>query len=322
MSRYLVRRLLQLIPVVLLITVLTFALQASMPSDPLDMLIMGNPEIREEDIERLKEFYGLNDPIPVRYLKWMRQVMRADFGYSRNYGIPVIELVIPRLKNTMILTSLALLLALGVSMPWGIFSSTHQYSLADYVGTFLAFFGFAVPNFWLGLVLIIVFSIRLRWLPPGGIYTVMMTGNSLARLIDRIKYLIMPVFVASLVYMAVWTRYMRSSMVEVIRQEYIQTAHAKGLSERAVLYKHALKNALLPIITAVGNMLPALFGGSVVIEQVFSYPGMGKLLYDSILENDYSVTMCIILLFGLMVVLFNLLADACYAVIDPRVRYD
>lgn len=322
MTRYLARRLLQLIPVVWLITIITFVLLSSIPSDPLDMLVMGNPDIRPEDVERMKELYGLNDPLPVRYLKWMKQLIQGDFGYSRTYMIPVTELVLPRLKNTLLLTSIATLLALVVSLPLGTLSAIRQYSIGDYVGTFFTFFGFAVPSFWLGLVLIIIFSIHFRWLPPGGMITVELTTGLAGKAVDRLKYLIMPVFVLSLTYMAMWARYMRSSMLEVIGQDYVQTARAKGLTERVILYRHALKNALLPIITIVGNMLPSLFGGSVVIEQVFYYPGIGKLLYDSILNKDYSVAMGVLLFLAVMVVVFNLLADISYAVVDPRVRYD
>jgi peptide/nickel transport system permease protein len=283
---------------------------------------MGNPNIKAEDIERMKELYGLNDPIPIRYLKWMRQVVRGDLGYSRTYTIPVTELVAPRLKNTLLLTTLATALALAISLPLGVFSAINQYSPGDYFATIFTFLGFALPDFWLGLVLIIIFSIRLQWLPPGGMATIGLTGGPAESIIDRAKYLVMPVFVLSLTYMAMWARYMRSSMLDVIGEDYIRTARSKGLAERAVVYKHALKNALLPIITVVGNMLPALIGGSVVIEQVFNYPGIGKLLYDSILNKDYSVSMAVLLFLAVMVVLFNLLADICYAVVDPRVQYD
>jgi peptide/nickel transport system permease protein len=286
------------------------------------MLVMGNPHIKPEDVERMKELYGLNDPLPVRYLKWMGQIVQGNLGYSRTYMIPVTELALPRVKNTLLLTSLATFLALAISLPLGIFSAVRQYSLGDYFATFFTFFGFAVPSFWLGLVLIIVFSIHLKWLPPGGMSSIELTTSLAGEAVDRLKYLIMPVFVLSLTYMAMWTRYMRSSMLEAIGEDYVQTARSKGLTEHVVLYRHALKNALLPIITIVGNMLPSLFGGSVVIEQVFSYPGIGKLLYDSILNKDYSVSMAVLLFLAVMVVAFNLLADLSYAVVDPRVRYD
>lgn len=321
MTRYLVRRFLQLLPVLLAISVLSFSLLVAMPGDPLDMLILGNPNVTAEDIVRLRQAYGLDDPIHIRYSKWLWQIAQGNFGYSRTYHVPVMKLVLPALRNTLILSGLSLTLSMVVALSVGIYSVTHQYSIGDHLGTVFAFFGFSIPGFWFGLMAIIVFAGWLRWLPPGGIVSIDVGPGVIARAADRLKYLIMPACVLALESMAVWTRYMRSSLLEVIGQEYIRTARAKGLSERTVLYRHALKNALLPIITLIGNTIPTVFGGALIIEQVFSYLGMGRLLYNSILNNDFSVAMAILMFLAVLVVVCNLLADISYSIIDPRISY-
>jgi peptide/nickel transport system permease protein len=316
------RRLLLLIPVLALISVLSFALLVSLPGDPLDMLALGEPGITQADIVRLKELYGLNDPFPVRYAKWIAQVAHGNLGYSRNYKIPTVELVLPRLENTLLLTGLALVLSLGVSVPVGVLSAVRPNSLGDYVGTFLAFIGYALPAFWLGLIMIIVFGVNLGWLPAGGLVSSDVPSGPWAALADRARFLLMPVIVLGIGSMAIWTRYMRSSLLEVIRLDYVQTARAKGLAESTVIYGHALRNALIPLVTLLANTVPTLLGGSVVVETVFSYPGMGKLLYDSVLGNDFSVSMAILMALSVAGVLFNLIADLTYGLLDPRIRYE
>ncbi len=322
MTRFLLRRVLFLLPVLLLISVLSFALLISMPGDPLDMLALGDPTVTQADIQRLKELYGLNDPFPVRYAKWMGQVVQGNLGYSRAYKVPVTDLVGPRLENTIVLAGLALMLSLAVSIPLGIYSAMRPYSLGDYAATLFAFVGYAVPAFWLGLLMIIVFGVNLGWLPPGGLMGTDVPGDPLGQLLDRLKHLAMPVIVLGLGSMAIWTRYMRSSLLEVIHLEYIQTARAKGLSESRVIVGHAIKNALIPMVTLLANTLPVLLGGSVIVETVFTYPGVGKLLYDSVLGNDFSVSMAILMVLAITVVLLNVLADVTYGVLDPRIRYE
>jgi peptide/nickel transport system permease protein len=322
MSRFLIRRLLFLLPVLLLISVLTFALLVSMPGDPLDMLVLGDPTVTQADIQRLKELYGLNDPFPVRYAKWMGQVMQGNLGYSRTYKVPVTELVLPRVNNTIVLASLALALSLVVSIPLGVYSAVRPYSLGDYAATLFAFVGYALPAFWLGLLMIIVFGVHLGWLPPGGLAGSDVAADPASQFLDRLKHLVMPVIVLGLGSMATWTRYMRSSLLEVIRLEYIQTARAKGLGELTVISRHALRNALIPMVTLLANTLPVLLGGSVIVETVFTYPGMGKLLYDSVLGNDFSVSMAILMVLAVAVVGLNLLADVTYGILDPRIRYE
>lgn len=322
MLRFLVRRLVFLIPVLFIISVLSFGLLVSMPGDPLDMVALGDPNITQADIQRLKRLYGVDEPFPVRYVKWMAQLAQGNLGYSRTYKIPVVELVTPRIQNTLILAGLSLVLSLVIAIPLGIFSAVRPYSLGDYAATSFAFFGYAVPAFWLGLMLMILFAVNLNWLPAGGIVGTDVAPGFVNALLDRLKHLILPVVVLSLGSLATWARYMRSSLLEVIHMEYIQTARAKGLRERAILYRHALRNALIPMATLFANTIPILLGGSVIVETVFSYPGMGKLLYDSVLENDFSVSMAILMFLAILVVLFNLFADLSYGVLDPRIRYE
>ncbi len=322
MSRYILRRLAFLVPVLGLLSILGFALLIALPGDPLDMLALGDPSITKADLDRLKQLYGLNDPLPVRYAKWMGQVLQGNLGYSRHYRVPVTELLAPRLQNTLILAGLAVLVSLSVSIPIGVYSAVRPYSLSDYAATVLAFVGYAVPAFWLGLVLIILFAVHLGWFPAGGIMSADPPRGLIGVLADRAIHLVMPVVVLSLHSMATWTRYMRSSLLEVVRQDFIQTARAKGLAERTVIYRHALKNALIPMVTLFANTVPVLVGGSVIVETVFSYPGIGKMHYDSVLGNDYSVSMAILMFLAALVVAFNLLADITYGLLDPRFRYE
>ena len=322
MTRYLLRRLLFLIPVLILISVLSFGLLISMPGDPLDMLALGDPTVTQADIQHLKDLYGLNDPFPVRYAKWVGQVLVGNLGYSRQYKIPVTELIAPRIENTLILAGLALILGLVVSVPLGLYSALKPYSIGDYLATLFAFVGYALPAFWLGLLLIILFGVYLGWLPPGGLTDSDTPDDLMAQLVDRARHLVLPVVVLGLGSMATWTRYMRSSLLEVIRLDYVQTARAKGLPEPTVLTRHAIRNALIPMITLFANTVPVLLGGSVIVETVFTYPGMGKLLYDSVLGNDFSVSMAILMVLAVAVVAMNLIADLSYGLLDPRIRYE
>ncbi len=322
MQIFVLRRVLFLIPVLFLISILSFGLLVAMPGDPLDLLAFGDPSITQADIQRLKEQYGVNQPFPVRYVKWMVQVAQGNLGYSRTYKVPVTELVAPRIENTLVLAGLSLILSLLIAVPLGIYSAVRPYSIGDYVATTFAFFGYAVPAFWLGLMMIIVFAVQLGWLPPGGMIGSDVQPGWWNEWSDRLVHLIMPVFVLSLGSLATWARYMRSSLLEVVHLEFIQTARAKGLHEQTILFRHALRNALIPMVTLFANTVPILISGSVIVETVFSYPGMGKLLYDSVLNNDFSVSMAILMFLAVLVVLFNLIADVTYGFLDPRIRYD
>ncbi|MDR5695684.1 MAG: ABC transporter permease [Armatimonadota bacterium] len=321
MGRYLVRRLFQMIPLVLGLSVIIFLLLVLAPGDPVDFLIFGNPNVRPQDVARLKHLYGLDQPIYVRYFKWLSRAAVGDFGYSMTYKEPVLQLVLARVSNSLWLTVPAFFLALIVAIPVGVYSALHQYSPMDYFATFFAFFGVSIPAFWFGIMMIYFFAVILKWLPPGGFATPGVP-EGLPFYLDRIRYMILPTVVLSLLQMAALTRYTRSSMLEVIRQDYVRTARSKGLPERVVINKHALRNALIPIVTILALSIPALFAGAPLTETVFAWPGIGRLLVEAVLGADFAVAQAIIVFLALLVIVFNLLADIAYALLDPRIRYD
>jgi len=321
MGRYLSRRLLQMIPLVFGISVIIFLVLVMAPGDPTDLLLAGNPKVRAEDIKLLRRIYGLDDPLHIRYLKWLRAAVRGDFGYSRTYKVPVIELVADRIENSLWLTIPSFVVAVAVAVPIGVYSALHQYSKVDYAATFFAFFGISIPAFWFGIMMIYVFAVKLHWLPPGGFATPGIAGGWPA-VVDRLRYSILPVTVLSLLSMAALTRYTRASMLEVIRQDYVRTARAKGLREQVVITKHALRNALIPIVTVLALLVPGLFAGAPLTETVFAWPGIGRLLVESVLGGDYAVSQAALLFLSVLVLVFNLVADVAYAALDPRIRYD
>lgn len=317
MTTYLIRRLLELLPLLLGITLIVFIVIQNIPGGPLSAY-KGNPRIREADIARLERQLGLDQPVPVQYLRWLGGFVRGDWGYSYVTQQPVTQMVGERLGNTLLLMGIALLITLSVAIPLGVISAIRQYSTFDYSVTTAAFVGYAVPTFWLGLVLIMVFAIGLRWFPAGGIETL----GAPFSLKDRIWHLVLPVFAVSFASTGFYTRYIRSAMLEVKNQDYIRTARAKGLPERTVLYRHALKNAATPLVTVVALHFPQIFTGAVVIETIFSWPGMGRLYWESATRFDYPVLMAVVSVSALMVVTANLLADLSYGFLDPRIRYD
>lgn len=321
-TSYILRRLLQLIPVLFMISLVSFFLLVSMPGDPIDMLVLGDPEIEPEDIENLRRIYGLDQPMHLRYLRWMGQLLQGDLGSSRNYKMPVLDLIRRNLNNTLILVGSSMIFALVIAIPIGVYSAVRQYSVGDYVGTIFSFFGFSVPNHWLGLLFIYAFAVYLRVLPPGGFRSTQVPPGFWNLFMDRLSYLILPMVTLGISSMAAWTRYMRSSVLEVIRQDYIRTARAKGLSERVVIFKHALRNALITIITLIMLYIPSIFGGAIITEAVFAFPGMGRLFWRSLISHDTFVTMSILMFLAFLTVIFNLMADVTYALVDPRIRYD
>jgi peptide/nickel transport system permease protein len=322
MFKYVSHRILQMVPILVLISILVFALLTSMPGDPLDQMLEDNPDIGWEQYEEMRKFYGLDDPIVIRYARWAGAFAQGQLGYSRQYRIPVQNLVVPRLQNTLILSVSALVLALSVALLLGVVSAVKQYSAVDYSSMAFAFFGFSVPGFWLGLMLIVLFSVNLHWLPPGGIMSSDVGPTFWDQVADRAKYLVMPVIVTSFTEMASWTRYTRNSLLDVLQLDYLRTARAKGLTEQSVVVKHALKNSVLPVMTVIGGSFSRFFAGATITETVFSYPGMGKLLYDSVMGNDFVVSMAILMLLAFLVLWGNLITDVLYGVVDPRVRYD
>jgi peptide/nickel transport system permease protein len=321
MRRYVIRRVLQMIPILSGISVIVFALLAAAPGDQVDLLLSGVPNITPDEFVRLKHVYGLDQPVHVRYVKWLEQAVHGDLGWSRTYREPVKALILDRLGNTAILAAGAFLLALAVAVPVGIYSALHQYSLADYGATLFTFFGVSVPVFWFGIMLIYLFGVTWHLLPPGGINSPGVAAG-LPMLIDRLQYLPLPTLTLGLVFMAGFTRYTRSSMLEVVRQDYVRTARAKGLPPMVVVRRHALRNALIPLVTVVGVTVPGLLAGAPLTETVFSWPGVGKLLVDSTLGGDYAVAQGVIMFIALMVIGVNLLVDVAYGALDPRIRYD
>ena len=310
-----------MVPILLGISVVVFALLAAAPGDQVDLLLSGIPNITPDDVARLKHVYGLDQPVHVRYVKWLERAARGDFGWSRTYKEPVSSLILDRLGNTVMLAAGALLVALAVAVPVGMYSAFHQYSPGDYGATLFTFFGVSVPVFWFGIMLIYLFGVTWHILPPGGINSPGVAAG-LPMLVDRLKYLPLPTLALGLVFMASFTRYTRSSMLEVIRQDYIRTARAKGLPQRVVVRRHALRNALIPLVTILGLAVPGLLAGAPLTETVFSWPGVGKLLVDSTLGADYAVAQGIIMFIALTVVVANLLVDVAYVLLDPRIRYD
>lgn len=315
MFRYVIKRLLIALPVILGVTVLAYFVISLAPGDAVDLLV--DPNISQADMELMREALGLNDPVPVQYAKWLKELMHGNLGYSFLNGEPVAQRIADRMGPTLILSVVALVLAYVVAVPIGVISATRQYSLIDYLSSVLALVGVSVPNFFLGIGLIYIFSLRLDWLPVSGMHTLGADPN----LWDYVSHIILPALVLSAQFMGSVTRYTRSSMLDVVRQDYMRTARAKGLSERVITYKHGLRNALLPVITLLGLQIPTLLGGAIITEQVFSWPGMGLLTIEAINQRDYPVLMGITLLAAILVVLGGLLADALYSVVDPRIRY-
>ncbi|MEA2582019.1 MAG: peptide/nickel transport system permease protein [Thermomicrobiales bacterium] len=322
MTSLIVRRLLQMIPLLIGVSFLTFAIVNLVPGSPISSLQF-NPRTRPEDIERIRENLGLDRPWYERYFVWLSDVARGDLGLSLTNSTPVRDRLLGVLPNTLLLTGASLTLALAVAVPLGVLSAVRRNSIFDHVTTILATTFSSIPAFWLALLMIILFSDRFRawgWpaLPINGTYD--LHGNS--GVLDRIEHLILPASSLALVQIAGWTRFIRSAMLESIRQDYVRTAEAKGLPRRAVVYSHAFRNALIPLVTLVGLALPELFGGAYLIEQIFAWNGAGRLTYQAAQSSDYTLIMGATLMFATLTMLGNLAADILYAVADPRIRYD
>lgn len=315
MLNYLIRRLLLVIPILWGISLISFAIMYVAPGQPAVMNL--DPTISVEARARQIEALGLNEPPHVQYVRWVGNVVRGDFGLSFSRRVPVSDMIRERLPNTLLLMIASAVLAILIAIPMGVLSARKQYTALDYSVTLGAFLGLATPNFWLGLMLIMVFSVQLGWTPVGGVATL---GADFS-ILDRLHHLILPAAVLATADMAGLMRYTRSSMLEVLQQDYIRTARAKGLPERRVIYTHGLRNGLIPIITIFGLMLPTFVGGAVIVESLFSWPGIGKLFIDSVFERDYPVIMAITMFGAVLTVLGNLIADIMYAVLDPRIEY-
>jgi peptide/nickel transport system permease protein len=315
-QHYLARRALVTLPILLGITVLSYVIMSLTPGDPVTMLV--NPSMSEADIEIKRRALGLDQPVYVRYVKWLGELLRGNLGYSFSSGAPVARRIGERLGPTLLLTGTALGLSYLIAVPTGVLVAVRRYTWIDYLATFLAFLGISLPTFFLGLAGIYVFALRLRWLPTGGTMTLGGDGG----ILDLLWHLVLPASVLAVAGAGALMRYVRSSMLDVLGQDYVRTARAKGLAEVLVLRRHALRNALIPVVTLAGLQLPALLAGAVITEQIFEWPGMGRLTIEAINQRDYPVLMGITLITALLVAAGNLLADLTYAYIDPRIRYD
>jgi len=311
---FVARRVLFLVPLLLGLSVIMFGLIHAAPGDPVIALLGPQAAANPQFIEQARRNLGLDQPLPVQYLRWLGHLLRGDLGTAATFNNkPVLTLIGERFWGTVQLQSIALVLGLALAIPVGIISATRQYSAVDNTITVGSFLGLAVPNFWLALLLQVWLSVQLGWLPS------ISTAQADAPLSERWRYFLMPVFVLALPNIAYFARFMRSAMLDVIHQDYVTVARAKGLAARPVLYRHAFRHALLPMVTVIGLQLPRILSGAVIIEQIFAWPGLGLLAYDAIGRRDYPVILGVTMLTGAAVMIVNLLVDVLYAVVDPRI---
>lgn len=318
MRAYIVRRVLQFVPVLLGITFLVYSTTLMLPGDPVYALAglnVGQTEFTPEQIERFREDLGLNDPIPIQYLNWLNDAAHGDFGESTRTRRPVTDEVTPRLKVTLQLSVASLTIAILIGIPAGVAAALWRDTLIDRLITVVSVAGVAVPSFWLGIMMILLFSVRLEWLPPSGYVSIFEDP------MRAVKLLVMPATILGAGGAAILTRQTRSAMLEVLNQDYIRTARAKGLASRNVIWLHALKNAMLPIITILGLFVGNLLSGAAIVETIFAIPGLGRLLVTSIGIRDFPVIQLLVLIVAVSTVLATLITDVAYAMFDPRIRY-
>ncbi len=313
MWRYLLRRAAESLIVLFVMSFVIYGLLGLMPGDPVDMMIQSNPKLTAGDIQQLREIYGLDRPILQRYLAWLGNALSGDFGYSRLFALPVEAILLPRLGNTLMLMGAAFVIAFGIALPAGIAAARRPWGLTDGLVNLTAFAGISLPPFWLAILLIILFSVTLGWLPAGG-----MGDGSLSQ---SLLYMVLPVTTLTLAAVGSHIRFVRAAMMEALRQDHIRTARAKGLKERQVVYGHALRNAMIPIVTILALDFGTLFSGALITETMFGWLGMGKTIYDAIMGNDYNLALIGLLMATFVVLLANLLADIAYGWLDPRVTY-
>lgn len=312
---YVVRRILHSIPLVIGVSIIGFGIMHLAPGGPLAVYTL-NPSITAADIERLRVAFGLDQPVYVQYLGWVKSMLTGSWGYTLFGGRPVLAVILERLPATLLLMGTSLALAVTVGTLLGVLGAVRRNSIFDYLATTGAMLALSFPTFWFGLMAIYIFAIQLRWLPSGGMYSFGEEGNVL----DLLRHLILPVTVLTLVLIATWSRYARSSFLEVIHQDYIRTAKSKGLGAGRVLARHAFPNAVIPLVALLGVQLPTLFSGALVAETIFGWPGMGRLFVDALNMKEYSILMGMVMFTALFVIVGNLLADIAIALIDPRVK--
>ncbi|HEY1977837.1 MAG TPA: ABC transporter permease [Candidatus Baltobacteraceae bacterium] len=324
MFTYVIRRTLQAIPLLIAISIILYGILYNMPGGPLAPYLQ-NPHITPADIARLKHNLGMDQPVPVQYMKWLGHVLIGDMGYSTSNSEPVFQAIVERIPATLelMLTSFVFSVIIGVSA--GIISAVYRYSFVDYFITTLAFFGQSMPVFWFALMMQLAFAVHGIPLPFG--YQIQLPSAGISSgdtfdLGDRLSHLVLPVIVLSLLQLALYSRFMRSSLLEVLGTDYMRTAAAKGLNFRAILFKHGLKNALIPVVTILALALPGILGGAIITETIFAWPGTGRLFYNALTQSDIALLMGYLIMVAVLVVFCNLLADVLYAWLDPRVKYD
>jgi peptide/nickel transport system permease protein len=316
MGRFVVRRVLQAIPTFFGITLLSFVVLRLAPGDPV-LIMFGGGNLRADEIEALRKAYGLDQPIPVQYLSWLGHVLQGDFGRSFLYKRPVLEMIQSALPNTLLLAGLALACTVLVGVPLGVIAARYRGTWVDQLIRVLGVAGHAIPEFWFGLLFILILSVQFRLFPVGGMLTV---GKDALDVPDRLTHLVGPVVTLSLGGIANYSRYMRTEVLEVLGQDYVRTARAKGLRENVVLSVHALRNALLPLVTALGTGIALVLSGAVVVEQVFAWPGMGRMTFEAARSKDYPIVMGVVVISSLMLLVSYILRDVTYSIVDPRVR--
>ncbi len=311
-----------MIPVIIVISILLFCLVKAMPGDPVRAYLGVNSKVSPEIKEKLMADLGLDQPMHIQYFMWLKRMANGDFGESIQYKRPVSEVVGDFLWNTFLLKIVVFILAFGISIPIGIICAVKQYSKTDNFWTVFSLIGISMPSFFFGLLLIFAFAVNFRLFPISGMVTPGTDYTGLEYVLDMAKHMVLPVTVLTISSLASLVRYIRNSMLEVVKQDYIRTARSKGLGEKIVIYKHAFRNALIPIVTLIGIWIPFLFTGSVITEKVFVWPGIGRVLYEGVIMRDYNLIMTLNMLFALLMLMGNLLQDIGYAIVDPRVKVE
>jgi peptide/nickel transport system permease protein len=324
MVNYAVRRVLQTVPILFILSVLLFFMVRAAPGGPLTAA-RRNPNITEEQLRKLEHKLGLDQPLPVQYAQWMGDMLRGSMGESIKFHRPVSEMIAERIPNTFVLVGISFLITLMVAIPVGILSARKPYSFFDYTATTITFMGQSLPVYWLGLGLILIFYVTIKnpingnpLFPGGGMNTIGKEGE----ILDTLWHLALPTVALSLGWTAWYSRFLRSSILDVLHADYIRTARAKGLSERIVFYKHALRNAILPLVTLIALDLPSLFAGALYVETIFSWPGMGRLFWDAARGRDYPVLLGVVMITAVLIIGSNILADLAYGILDPQVKYE
>jgi len=317
LRNFILRRLIYAIPTLIGISIITFVIVRMAPGDPIRLFTFGQRDITGEDIERLRHLYGLDKPLPLQYVDWLIAMLQLNFGQSFIYHQDAFQLLLTRVPATLQLAVVALALQLLIGVPLGVIAALKRGSLTDGAIRVFGVAGHALPAFWLGLMLIILFAVTLRWLPSQGVLTV---GKDVWDLPDRLRHILLPAFVLSLTGIANYSRILRTETLDVLGQDFVRTAHAKGLHERTVVFVHALRNALIPVVTALGGILAALVGGALVVEQVFSWPGVGQFTFQAAIAKDYPIVQAATMFVSVLLVISYLLRDIAYAMVDPRIK--